>query len=85
MRSEDFRADKARPFTGAEYLESLRDGREVYINGERVECAHPAVMAVLAHNHEIALEDLGDALDDPAVLAQIAGLVNAGYWYFSAE
>jgi 4-hydroxyphenylacetate 3-monooxygenase len=24
-------AGKKRPFTGAEYLESLRDGREVYI------------------------------------------------------
>jgi 4-hydroxyphenylacetate 3-monooxygenase len=33
-----------RPFTGAEYLESLRDGREVYIYGERVEdvTTHPA-------------------------------------------
>ena len=31
MRSEDFRADTKRPFTGAEYLESLKDGREVYI------------------------------------------------------
>ncbi|MCW0347811.1 ribosomal protein uL16 3-hydroxylase [Pantoea ananatis] len=66
-------------------LRVLTLGNAVYINGERVECAHPAVMAVLAHNHEIALEDLADALDDPAVLAQIAGLVNAGYWYFSAE
>ena len=27
---------KKRPFTGAEYLESLRDGREVYIYGEKV-------------------------------------------------
>ncbi len=26
-----------RPQTGEEYLESLRDGREVYIYGERVE------------------------------------------------
>jgi aromatic ring hydroxylase len=25
-----------RPFTGAEYLESVRDGREIYIYGERV-------------------------------------------------
>ena len=45
MRPEDIRADKTRPFTGAEYLESLRDGREVYINGERVEdvTTHPAM------------------------------------------
>jgi 4-hydroxyphenylacetate 3-monooxygenase len=28
---------KKRPFNGVEYLESLRDGREVYIYGERVD------------------------------------------------
>ena len=29
-------AGRTRPYTGAEYLESLRDGREIYIYGERV-------------------------------------------------
>lgn len=35
---------KEKPFTGAEYLESLRDGREIYIYGERVKdvTTHPA-------------------------------------------
>src|SRR6201984_2393992 len=35
---------KKRPFSGAEYLEELRDGREVYIYGERVKdvTTHPA-------------------------------------------
>jgi 4-hydroxyphenylacetate 3-monooxygenase len=35
---------KKRPFTGAEYINSLRDGREVYIYGERVKdvTTHPA-------------------------------------------
>ena len=44
MKSEDVIAGLARPFTGAEYLESLRDGREVYIYGERVAdvTTHPA-------------------------------------------
>ncbi|MBT9282059.1 MAG: 4-hydroxyphenylacetate 3-hydroxylase family protein [Hydrogenibacillus schlegelii] len=34
----------ARPFTGEEYLESLRDGREVYIYGEKIKdvTTHPA-------------------------------------------
>src|SRR6202167_1241020 len=43
-KSEDFIAGKNRPFTGAEYLASLRDGREVYIYGERVKdvTTHPA-------------------------------------------
>ena len=33
-----------RPMTGDEYLESLRDGREIYIYGERVKdvTTHPA-------------------------------------------
>jgi 4-hydroxyphenylacetate 3-monooxygenase len=37
-------AGKQRPFTGAEFLESLRDGRDVYIYGERVDdvTTHPA-------------------------------------------
>ena len=36
--------DTRRPFTGAEFLESLRDGRDVYLHGERVHdvTMHPA-------------------------------------------
>jgi 4-hydroxyphenylacetate 3-monooxygenase len=45
MQAEDHRADRTRPFTGAEYMASLRDGRAVYINGERVAdvTTHPAM------------------------------------------
>ena len=62
MRSEDFRADKARPFTGAEYLESLRDGREVYISSERIAdvTTHPAM-----RNSARSLARLYDVLHDP--------------------
>ena len=37
-------ATRTAPLTGAEYLESLRDGREVWIDGERVAdvTTHPA-------------------------------------------
>ena len=44
-RPEDHIADRTRPYTGAEYMASLRDGREVYINGERVKdvTTHPAL------------------------------------------
>jgi 4-hydroxyphenylacetate 3-monooxygenase len=36
--------EKRTPFTGEEYLESLRDGREIWIYGERVKdvTTHPA-------------------------------------------
>ncbi|MBV9967251.1 MAG: Pyoverdin chromophore biosynthetic protein pvcC, partial [Alphaproteobacteria bacterium] len=44
MTPEQHIADPSRPFTGAEYIDSLKDGREVYINGERVRdvTIHPA-------------------------------------------
>ena len=59
--AEDHRADKTRPFTGAEYLASLRDGREVYINGERIDdvTAHPAM-----RNSARSLARMYDALHD---------------------
>ena len=52
----------ARPFTGAQYLESLRDGREVYVYGERVKDAttHPAF-----RNSARSIARLYDALHDP--------------------
>jgi 4-hydroxyphenylacetate 3-monooxygenase len=36
--------EQIRPFTGAEYLESLRDARNVYLYGERIKdvTTHPA-------------------------------------------
>jgi 4-hydroxyphenylacetate 3-monooxygenase len=51
----------ARPFTGKEYLESLRDGREVYIYGERVKdvTTHPAF-----RNAARSVARLYDALHD---------------------
>ena len=59
---EDILEGKKRPFTGAEYLESLRDGREVYIYGERVSdvTTHPAF-----RNAAASVAKLYDALHDP--------------------
>ena len=56
-------AGKKRPFTGAEFLESLKDGREVYIYGERVKdvTAHPAF-----RNSARSIALLYDALHDKA-------------------
>lgn len=50
------------PLTGAEYLESLRDGREVWIYGERVKdvTAHPAY-----RNAARTVARLYDAIHDP--------------------
>src|SRR5262245_49025145 len=51
------------PLTGAEYLESLKDGREIWIYGERVKnvAAHPAF-----RNTARMIARLYDALHDPA-------------------
>src|ERR1700680_1648704 len=50
---------KKRPFTGPEFLESLRDGREVYIYGDRVKdvTTHPAF-----RNAAVSVAQLYDAL-----------------------
>ena len=62
-RPEDLVAGKKRPFNGAEFLESLRDGREVYIYGERVEdvTTHPAF-----RNSAASVALLYEALHDKA-------------------
>ena len=56
-------APRTRPYTGAEYLESLRDGREIWIYGERVKdvTTHPAF-----RNTARMIARLYDALHDPA-------------------
>src|ERR1700716_3487623 len=61
-KPEDIIAGKNRPFTGKKYLESLRDGREVYIQGERVAdvTTHPAF-----RNSARSVARLYDALHDP--------------------
>jgi 4-hydroxyphenylacetate 3-monooxygenase len=44
-KPEDVIADRTRPYTGSEYVQTLRDGREVYIDGERIAdvTTHPAL------------------------------------------
>jgi 4-hydroxyphenylacetate 3-monooxygenase len=61
LKCEDAIAVKGRPFTGTEYLESLRDGREVYVYGERVKdvTTHPAF-----RNAARSIARLYDALHD---------------------
>jgi 4-hydroxyphenylacetate 3-monooxygenase len=79
QRPEDILAGKNRPFTGAEYIESLRDGREVYIYGERVKdvTTHPAF-----RNSAASMALLYDALHDEkhkAVLTAPTDTGSGGY------
>ena len=75
MLAEDYRSDKKRPFTGAEYIESLRDGREVYINGERIAdvTAHPSM-----RNSVRSLARLYDALHDEKSKSRLTSPTDTG-------
>jgi 4-hydroxyphenylacetate 3-monooxygenase len=71
--------EKKRPFTGSEFLQSLRDGREVYVYGERARdvTKHPAF-----RNAAISVAKLYDALHDPAtkdVLTTTTDTGSGGY------
>ncbi len=75
-----------RPMTGEEYLESLRDGREVYVYGERVKdvTQHPAF-----RNAARMIARMYDAVHDPeqgAVIRTETDTGNGGYthWFFKA-
>jgi 4-hydroxyphenylacetate 3-monooxygenase len=61
--SVDNIAQRVRPMTGDEYLDSIRDGREIWIYGERVKdvTTHPAF-----RNTARMIARLYDALHDPA-------------------
>src|SRR6516165_3259866 len=70
---------RTRPYTGAEYLESVRDGREIWLYGERVKdvTTHPAF-----RNTVRMIARLYDALHDPSthnLLTAPTGTGNGGY------
>lgn len=72
-------AQRARPFTGAEYMDSIRDGREIWIYGERVKdvTTHPGF-----RNTVRMIARLYDALHDPArkdTLTMPTDTGNGGY------
>src|SRR5271167_918480 len=74
-RPEAIVAGKNRPFTGAEFLESLRDGREIYIYGERVKdvTAHPAF-----RNSAASVALLYDALHAKETKGVLTGPTDTG-------
>ena len=63
------------PYTGKEYLESLRDGREIWIYGERVKdvTTHPAF-----RNTVRMIARLYDALHDPAKKSVLTAPTDTG-------
>ena len=80
-RPETIVAGKKRPFTGAEFLESLRDGREVYIYGERVKdvTTHPAF-----RNSAASVALLYDALHHTAFKDVLTAPTDTGSGMFAS-
>ena len=72
---KNIRVDGRRPLNGAEYLESLRDGREIYIYGERVKdvTMHPAF-----RNAAVSVSKLYDALHEPKSKAALTMETDTG-------
>lgn len=68
-------APARRPMTGAEYLESLRDGRTVYFHGQRVAdvTTHPAF-----RNSARSIARLYDALHDPTLTSTLTCPTDTG-------
>jgi 4-hydroxyphenylacetate 3-monooxygenase len=66
---------KTRPLTGSEYVESLRDGREIYLYGERVKdvTTHPAFRGAVRMTAR-----LYDALHDPRHRAVLTAPTDCG-------
>jgi 4-hydroxyphenylacetate 3-monooxygenase len=75
MSAEARPGTRTRPLTGAEYLESVRDGREIWIYGERVTdvTTHPAF-----RNTVRMIARFYDALHDPAHQAVMTTATDTG-------
>lgn len=67
--------ERTRPMNGAEYVESLRDDREIYLYGERVKdvTTHPAF-----HNPVRMTARLYDALHDPERSPELVAPTDTG-------
>ncbi|MGV1754439.1 4-hydroxyphenylacetate 3-hydroxylase N-terminal domain-containing protein [Agrobacterium sp. CG674] len=74
-RPESILDGKNRPFTGAEYLESLRDDREIWIYGERVKdvTTHPGF-----RNAAVSISKLYDALHDEKTKSRLTVETDTG-------
>ncbi len=70
------------PLTRLGGLRVLQCNGTVFINGESLTSAWPEALHALANKPALEAADFAEALDDPAFLSQLAGLINCGYWYF---
>ncbi len=63
-------------------LRVLEVGGSYFINSERLDTVDPKAADALCRYTVLGKKELGDALENPAFVAELTGLVNQGYWFF---
>ena len=63
-------------------LRVLNVGGSFFINSELLETVDAKAADVLCRYTEFGQDELGDALQNPAFIAELTDLINQGYWYF---
>jgi 50S ribosomal protein L16 3-hydroxylase len=63
-------------------LRVLEVGGSFFINSERLDTVEPNAADVLCRYTIVGKQELGEALQNPAFVAELTGLVNQGYWFF---
>ncbi|MBW7982486.1 ribosomal protein uL16 3-hydroxylase [Enterobacillus tribolii] len=63
-------------------LRVLQVGDGYYVNSEQMEAADAHGADALCRYAFISKKELGNALNNPAFMAELTGLVNQGYWFF---
>lgn len=85
------------PYSVEEVLDALQGGEtlsrlsglrvlningSVFINSEQLETADVNGADALCRFTELGQAELGDALNNPAFVEELTGLINQGYWFF---
>ncbi len=66
-------------------LRMLRIGNSFFVNSQRLDTVDAETMDQLCRYTEVDAEMLGSAIENPAFVAELAALINQGYWFFDAE
>lgn len=64
-------------------LRVLNVGGSFFINSERLETCCPQAADVLSRYTVLDKTYFGDALQNPAFIVELTGLINQGYWFFA--
>ncbi|MCO7260456.1 ribosomal protein uL16 3-hydroxylase [Dickeya zeae] len=66
-------------------LRVLHIGNHFFINSEELDTVAPDAADALCRYTTIGKKELGDALQNPAFVAELTGLINQGYWFFDDD